>query len=346
MWLNLKAKAATLAGNAMKFLGSKTGMIAIAVVALYGLYQIVSKIITQQNKFKQLTGDVAAKIGVEQREMNGLFEALKKTNPESERRKKLLDEMKEKYPDFLDYQKLEKANEEELETARKKANDELARSIMLQKLKDAKGTAMEAITAKQQEVWKKLSGKFSEAEINAGLDKIQEVVLKNINAGKYVSGVFSGASDGSISQVVDEAFGAKYGASGWQFENNMIKSARGEFRALIDTMLENQETVRVLAGFAQGRFGITDADMLGVNGALAGAVDDKTKKPKPDSPLLNTNNATATGGTRSTTINIKIDKGIGDLYFNGTTKENTAEIERNLAESLYRILGIASTAVN
>ncbi|MDR0559133.1 MAG: hypothetical protein LBG92_03120 [Prevotellaceae bacterium] len=54
--------------------------------------------------------------------------------------------------------------------------------------------------------------------------------------------------------------------------------------------------------------------------------------------------ATATGGSRSTVINVKIDKGVGDLYFNGTTKENSAEIERNIAAMFYRILGFAETA--
>jgi hypothetical protein len=345
MWLNLKTKAAISAGNAMKFLSSTMGLIAIGLVAVYALYRITAKIIAQQNKFKQLTGDVAAQIGVEQRELNGLFDALEKTNPKSEERKKLLEEMKEKYPDFLDYQSLEKANEEELETARRKANDELARSIVLQKLKDTQSAGMEAIAAKQQEVWSKVIAKgASEDSVNAAMDKVTSIVQQKIDSGEFKSGIFSGASNSQIQDIMNEAFNGRHVGNGAYRYDEIANGSANAWRDLIDVMLENQQSVHLLADFAKGRFGVSDADILGTNGALRGAVGGKPK-PAPTSTKT-TNDATATGGTRSTTVNIKIDKGIGDLYFNGTTKENAPEIERNLAEMLYRVLGIASTATS
>ncbi|MDR0814760.1 MAG: hypothetical protein LBN37_03295 [Bacteroidales bacterium] len=57
--------------------------------------------------------------------------------------------------------------------------------------------------------------------------------------------------------------------------------------------------------------------------------------------------AVATGGTRNTTVNISFGKGlIENIIFNGGTKENQSEIERNLAEAMYRVLGIAESAVS
>ncbi|MDR1896548.1 MAG: hypothetical protein LBR10_07150 [Prevotellaceae bacterium] len=70
--------------------------------------------------------------------MNRLFEAMKRTEPHSERRKQLLQEINDKYPDLLGNQNLEAANERELEEARRKANDELERSIYLQSLKETR----------------------------------------------------------------------------------------------------------------------------------------------------------------------------------------------------------------
>jgi uncharacterized membrane protein YgcG len=58
------------------------------------------------------------------------------------------------------------------------------------------------------------------------------------------------------------------------------------------------------------------------------------------------NESISTGGARSSTINITIKSMIENLVFQGGTKENQQEVERNMAEAMYRVLGMASTATN
>lgn len=55
--------------------------------------------------------------------------------------------------------------------------------------------------------------------------------------------------------------------------------------------------------------------------------------------------AVATGGTRNTEIHININDMIKQVVFQGSTSENKEEIERNFAECLYRVLGMAQASV-
>lgn len=55
--------------------------------------------------------------------------------------------------------------------------------------------------------------------------------------------------------------------------------------------------------------------------------------------------AVATGGTRNTEIHININDMIKQVVFQGSTSENKEEIERNFAECLYRVLGMAQESV-
>lgn len=54
--------------------------------------------------------------------------------------------------------------------------------------------------------------------------------------------------------------------------------------------------------------------------------------------------AIATGGTRSTEINITLGNMIESVVFNGGFEENRDDLERKLAESMYRILGMAEAS--
>ena len=51
--------------------------------------------------------------------------------------------------------------------------------------------------------------------------------------------------------------------------------------------------------------------------------------------------ATATGGTRSTTVNINLGKMVESIVFNGGYAENEPDMEQRLAAMLSRILGMA-----
>ena len=52
-------------------------------------------------------------------------------------------------------------------------------------------------------------------------------------------------------------------------------------------------------------------------------------------------NATATGGTRNTTVNINLGKMVESIVFNGGYEENEQDMEQRLAAMLSRILGMA-----
>ena len=51
--------------------------------------------------------------------------------------------------------------------------------------------------------------------------------------------------------------------------------------------------------------------------------------------------ATATGGTRNTTVNINLGKMVESIVFNGGYEENEQDMEQRLAAMLSRILGMA-----
>lgn len=53
--------------------------------------------------------------------------------------------------------------------------------------------------------------------------------------------------------------------------------------------------------------------------------------------------ATATGGTRNTTVNINLGKMVENINFNGGYEENETDMEQRLAGMLARILGMAET---
>ncbi len=55
--------------------------------------------------------------------------------------------------------------------------------------------------------------------------------------------------------------------------------------------------------------------------------------------------AVATGGTRSTNVTITLKNLVEKIVFEGTTQENRSEIERNLAEAMFRVLNMAQSSV-
>jgi hypothetical protein len=83
---------------------------------------------------------------------------------------------------------------------------------------------------------------------------------------------------------------------------------------------------------------------VGTNEKLQDAVGGGNKNKNANGAGNATNEAIATGGTRNTTINISGIKMIENLIMQGTVSENVPEIERNLAEALYRVLGMAEVS--
>jgi hypothetical protein len=323
--------------SAFGVLGLLIGAVTIAV-------SLFKAFTSSQNTLSKITSNLAAKINSEQREMNSLFEALKKTNPESEERKRLLQEMDEKYPGFLNKQALEKANEDELEEARRKANDELARSIYLQELKDKQGEAQKKIQEREQDLFKKFSeiygGNITEDlknKINGTFDAVKSEAQKKLDTGEWSEAVFGEyASHGMVSDVMIAV----------QKAMNLSKvemyALNGTLRELVDEQLYQQHIISGLENYVGTKELGTNATIQ----ALAGGGNGNGNGNNTPQTIEDANKAVATGGSRNNTINISLKNMIEQIHFNGTTKENQHEIERNFAEALYRVLGMAETALS
>lgn len=86
--------------------------------------------------------------------------------------------------------------------------------------------------------------------------------------------------------------------------------------------------------------------VIGANDQLAAATSTTTAgATTTDSSKESATKGVTTGGTRNTEIHINIGDMIREVHFNGGTRENTQEIERNFAECLYRVLGMAQASV-
>ena len=83
-----------------------------------------------------------------------------------------------------------------------------------------------------------------------------------------------------------------------------------------------------------GKGGVMDGLIGAVNGTSPG--DDGLVKPAGQ-----TAQATATGGTRNTEIHINLGSMVENMIFNGGVGENRADIERQIAEVMSRVLGMA-----
>ena len=87
--------------------------------------------------------------------------------------------------------------------------------------------------------------------------------------------------------------------------------------------------------------GIMDGLMQTVNGALGASGNGGGSGL--ETTLGKGATATATGGTRSTTVNINLGKMVENINFNGGYEENETDMEQRLAGMLARILGMAET---
>jgi len=80
---------------------------------------------------------VSERLEEERQGLNNLVVALTSTNASEEQRGALIDEIKLKYPEFLDFVDVETASNEELQVALERVNEEYKARILLQKLNEA-----------------------------------------------------------------------------------------------------------------------------------------------------------------------------------------------------------------
>jgi hypothetical protein len=94
------------------------GMLIAGVAALgTAIYLLINKLNKANSVYDSIMRNAEENTIRERMELDLLFDALKKTNPESEERKKLLEQIDDKYPGLLKNMKLEKAGLDEISTA-------------------------------------------------------------------------------------------------------------------------------------------------------------------------------------------------------------------------------------
>ena len=86
----------------------------------------------------------------------------------------------------------------------------------------------------------------------------------------------------------------------------------------------------------------------GMNSRLQESLGSRTSAQGGAQATGNTSRATeavATGGTRSTNITINLKDLVGQISFNGSLTDKREEMERTLAESMFRVLAMAQSSV-
>jgi len=128
------------------------GAVAAAIVAVVtGIVQFSKSIQETKKQLKEFEQSIDNEVGAS----NALFEQLKKTNPQSEDRARIIKLINEKYGDYLHGMDLEKASLEEIETAQKNVNNELITNLTLK----AKNQAVTDIAQTQANILVKLGEK-------------------------------------------------------------------------------------------------------------------------------------------------------------------------------------------
>jgi len=356
LWTKIVTAATKLWALATKSVFGVFGLIIGVVTVAVSLFKLFKK---GQDETTKAVNSVAAKIGVESMELNRLFEAMKKTEPMSHQRLNLVEQLKQKYPGLIDKMELEKKAVDDLAGAYELANKALARNIFLKeygeeytatmkKIGDAKKAAYETMIAPKDKDGNPL---ISEDKIQKVLTTIDTKGRDIIDAGGYkAGGLFDSGADNSV--VKSARSGTIEMAGGWfnprtgQYPKiggygKINKAADEATWKYTHVLLENLEVIRKLQNY--GNFvGLSMEELIGaVNGGTQ-----LTGNGGETNPLATTNEAIATGGTRNTTIHINLGKmqAAETITFNGGLKENKEEIQRNMAEVMFRVLGMAETA--
>lgn len=158
-----------------------------------------------QDTAKTVANELNSQIMIEKRGLNDLFDQLKRTNPESQRRKELIEEMNSRYPGLINYQQLEAASEKDIEKARREANNELERTITLSAQKAQKEAFMTEVGQKEKAVADRLFAEGGkEGEIGEFLLAIKQKAEQAVKSYEYKAGILSGASNPFIDDIIHQ----------------------------------------------------------------------------------------------------------------------------------------------
>jgi hypothetical protein len=107
-----------------------------------------------------------------------------------------------------------------------------------------------------------------------------------------------------------------------------------------DAVRRNHKLISAAEDYGTGYHGLTKEMMDMANGGILAGAGGGTN------PLGGTPEAIATGGTRSTTVNIHLGKvqAAEIIHYTGGIGENVEDASRKMAEQFEKILGIVETA--
>ena len=148
------------------------GIAITAITALAGAFAFLTSRQKQSTGLMEEMSDetrtLVAEIGVQKRQMNNLFEALKDANLEEDRRKLIIDELNTKYKDYLPNLLDEKTSIEDIAAAQKEANSQFKKKIATITFQDQIAQKTEKAVAAQKD-----------------LLKLQELYTKTVASGDY-----------------------------------------------------------------------------------------------------------------------------------------------------------------
>lgn len=99
---------------------------------------------------------------------------------------------------------------------------------------------------------------------------------------------------------------------------------------------------------SEEKIGAGNTAKIGVQDQLVNAANGNSSQSASQGSMpgaQQSTSAVATGGTRNTSITIRIEDMIKQVIFNGSTEDNKASVEKNFAECLYRVLGMAQNSI-
>lgn len=135
----LRVMTATMSVNPIVAIG-----VAIAALAV-GIYKLWEHSTKTARAIKEMNKEIAN----EQAEAYSLFDALKKSNEGTQRRKELIDEINSKYGAYLENQLTEKSTTEDIAKALVLVNDKIRENIVLKKIQAEKENILSSSLEKQ-----------------------------------------------------------------------------------------------------------------------------------------------------------------------------------------------------
>jgi TP901 family phage tail tape measure protein len=255
--------------------------------------------------------------------LDQLFGQLKKTNPGTEERKKLVEELNQKYPDLLDKYDLETAKLKDLDKIQKEVSKnmykKITQEIKVEKAKELMKSAEDmkdnwagfGSTSRANEIkWKKIKALQKEAQLlleeaNKPEEEKKSKLQKQVDAHQKIVELLD--TEEKINAKIQELQGLK----------GSEKIGSKKYKQYIAEISRLQKLLN--GGSSSGGGGKT-----GVGAS--------------------TNEAIATGGVKQTTINLNFKNVVESLVVRATDLQNSADqIEQQVGDALLRTLGMAVT---